>query len=36
MEEMMKIGEYANTDTGEVIPAANKSVTEYIAITLKK
>ena len=36
MEDMMKIGEYADTETGEVIPAANKSQTEYIAITLKK
>jgi len=36
MEDMMKIGEYVDTETAEVIPAANKSYTEYIAVTLKK
>lgn len=36
MEDMMKIGEYIDTETAEVIPAANKSYTEYIAVSLKK
>ena len=38
LEELMKSlpVEMADTETGEVIPPANKSYTEFISVTLKK
>ena len=36
MEEMMKIGEYIDGETSEVIPAALKSESNYLSVTLSK
>lgn len=38
LEELMKSlpAEMADTETGEIIPCANKSYTEFISVTLKK
>jgi uncharacterized ParB-like nuclease family protein len=38
LEDLMKTlpAEMADTDTGEIIPPANKSFTEFISVTLKK
>lgn len=38
LEELMKSlhAEMADTETGEIIPPANKSYTEFISVTLKK